>query len=106
MELMSCLRALLGRRAHPGPVRASKTGSRAAQLLSLLAQGLGPGHAQRGKQVKGRKGRKRTGPEQDGSGSWIRGCPIVSNEGQSEKVMCEKRDPTNPQDLKPFWTSP
>lgn len=105
MELMSCLRALLGRRAHSGPVRANTTGSRAVQLLSLIAQGLGPGHAQRGKQAKGRKGKK-TGPEQDGSGSWIRGCPIVSKEEKYEEIMCEKREPTNPQVLKPFWTSP
>lgn len=54
---------------HLGPARANKTGRRAVQLLSLIAQCLGPGHAQRGKKVKGRK-EKKTGPEQDASGSW------------------------------------
>lgn len=35
----------------------------------------------------------------------IRGCPVVSKEEQSEEVMCEKSEPTNPPVLKPFWTS-
>lgn len=87
MDLISCPRALQG--AHPGPVRANRTGSTEVQHLSLDEQCVSAGQAQ------GARWWMATCKK-----DWVKKLEEVSEE-QSGETMSQEAGNSNPQILQP-----